>query len=406
MKFLIAYMLYTTIHPSEWFRGILSRMQSRWTPTWRSRSLLALTLLGLLSSVALTHDLWTASDRTYPLVPILEGLTLSPSTTTIVFVILFTSLGAALVFSRTRAFLLTIGLIALGALLLADITRLQPWVFHYGATLLLITFALLRQSPTHDLLDAARILVAGIYFWSGLQKLNRAFMSDLFPRFTEPLWSPLGEFGAYAAVTLGLFVPFLEAAFGAGLLFKRTRTVSLFAAGAMLVIVLASIGPFGHNWNSSVWPWNIVIFATAFILFFRTQFTFPSLFQRMQHNFLAWIAVCLFWVLPIGNVIGLTDHYLAWSLYSGRVPVATIAGEASSLDSLLPEREAPTVLPLVQWAMADMNAVPYPEPRVFVSVFAQLCQRDPTSDLALEVRTPYYWHSTKAWTRTYTCADM
>jgi hypothetical protein len=107
--------------------------------------------------------------------------------------------------------------------------------------------------------------------------------------------------------------------------------------------------------------------------------------QRVKNSRLAWVALALFWVLPAGNLFGMVDHYLSWSLYSGGVPRAVLVGEPTLLETLSPA----TVdgrLTFIDWTMTEMNVVPYPETRVFAAVFSSLCERfDHDPSLALFV---------------------
>lgn len=359
---------------------------TRLTSSRRRSLLLFVTILGLFSSLLLTTELWEGGARNYPLVPIIPGFRVIPLLSTLLLAGSAATLSAALVCTRFRGWLVLVGTTALLVLVAADITRLQPWVFHYTAVLLCIAYSFLRPLPAGSLLDAGRILIAGIYVWSGIQKMNLAFMAGIFPWFTEPLWSPFGAFGLHTTLTLGIFVPFLETAFGIGFLFKRTRTLSLFAAAGMLVVVLASIGPFGHDWNSSVWPWNIAIFATALILFYRTDFTITTLWSRSKYSLLAWVTGIVFWIMPLGSFIGVVDHYLAWSLYSGTVPEARLIAQPSLLERISPTASNGELL-FVRWVHNDLNVVPYPEPRVFEHVHAQLCDRYPNEPIELQIHT-------------------
>jgi hypothetical protein len=303
---------------------------------------------------------------------------------------------------RTLGLLTTLA--ALLALVLLDITRLQPWIFHYGVVVAIIALARLLQSKQQAAIDACAIVIGGIYFWSGIQKFNAAFFLDVFPWFTQHLWSPFGEIGQTVFGTFGIAVPFLEAGLAIGLFTRRFRTVSIFGTFAMLLVVLSSIGPFGHAWNASVWPWNIVIFLSVVAIFYANQDTFRTFILRQKRQKLSWVIFIIFWLMAIGNLFGLTDHYLSWSLYSGRVPTATLIANQTFLNTLSPLTNE-VELPIEYWTLSTLNVAPYPEARVFKTVFTTLCETYPTENILLKIKTPRLFVSTDYSTETFSCQN-
>ncbi len=382
-----------------------TRIQDHLTDTKREFYLLFIGVIGLLAGLLLTLPAWSTT-RTYPLTPLFSGLTLSPHIQTILFIICVTALLGSFFIATLRRQLIGITLLSLSVLVILDITRLQPWILHYGAILLLFSFFVKRKYLSNPLLlDTAAIIVGGIYFWSGIQKFNIRFFSEVFPWFTEKIWLPFGETGALLAVSFGLFVPFIEALFAVGFFTKRYRNISLMGATAMIIIVLTCLGPWGHDWNSSVWPWNFAIYGMALLLFFGRQTTLPEFIRRQRHNLFAWFAFVLFWIMPLGNIFGVTDHYLSWSLYSGHVPEATVTGDQVILSALSPQADDGS-LRFIHWTQTDLNMVPYPEERVFKSVFSMLCQDPIYKDLTLTITSPQWLMSHKHQTINLECADM
>tara|TARA_B100000508_G_scaffold138819_2_gene135655 strand:+ start:4834 stop:5961 length:1128 start_codon:yes stop_codon:yes gene_type:complete len=356
----------------------------------RSDLTLITSVTGLLASLLLTSTAW-GTERLYPLAPIISSFTLPHTIQTILFYVVFIGLPLSLLYKPGRKQILSIVLSSLAILVLLDNTRLQPWVFHYGAILLMFSAFVPGKWITQEkVLDAARIVVGGIYFWSGIQKMNFRFMNEIFPWFTKPLWESgaSSDIVLYFVATLGILVPFIEAFFALGFFVKKVRIYAVLSASSMLVLVLASIGPTGHNWNSSVWPWNLAIFSFVLVLFWRTDFTLPEFIRRQQQNVLGLIMFALFWVMPIGSYSGLVDHYLAWSLYSGTVPEAALYGDQDFLETL--SREARDgKLQVHEFSVDNINMVPYPEVRVFTAIFDQLCQQYPEQKLRMEIQTDF-----------------
>ena len=111
------------------------------------------------------------------------------------------------------------------------------------------------------------MVVASTYLWSGLQKFNVSFATSVFPFIIEPLLPPSARpFAQHGAV----LIPVVEAAIGVGLLLPKFRNVSVLLGLVMHLGILASIGPWGHNWNTVVWPWNFAMMALLVALFWRT----------------------------------------------------------------------------------------------------------------------------------------
>jgi len=366
--------------------------------------------LGLLAAILLSLPAWF-TERTYPLVPLLSGLEWLQPYTWLITTGLILSLVISLVRINNFKVNTIISLLFLTPLVLLDVSRLQPWVFHYSAILFLLSWSnLLLTIRTGQILDAARFIVVGIYFWSGIQKMNTGFLLEVFPWFTKPLWSPLGDTGTYMALVLGMFVPFIESAFALGLLTRRFRMISIIGSGAMLGLVTISI-MFGHGWNSVVWPWNFAIFSMVLVLFYNYEDTISDLFKRTTKNLLGIFAVCLFVLMPVGNFFGLVDHYLSWSLYSGHVPIASISASRDTLDELVDETiitkteiDGVSSVKMHHWSLQSINFVPYPEERVFIEIFSSLCKKFPDPNLSLNIETTPIFLSHKKEHLIYDCS--
>ncbi len=353
--------------------------------------LFIITNLGLLAGIILSWPAWH-TERSYPLIPIFSEINwLSPFTSLIALTLIVTliiSLGQ----SKNFRFFSLISLVFLLPLVLLDITRLQPWILHYAGLLFLLSWTSLYSAlRTSQIIDAARFVVVGIYFWSGIQKMNTGFVLETFPSFTENLWQPLGDIGGYIVILAGILTPFIESALAIGLLTKRFRKISIIGSGAMLLLITSSI-ILGSGWNSVVWPWNFAIFSMVLILFYGYEDSISDLFKRTKKNLLAIFTISLFIILPLGNFFGLVDNYLSWSLYSNHVPTASITASKETLSYLTQNTTEKTnetgELTVLHWSMESMNLVPYPEERVFLNLFGNLCEKysDPNFVLTITNR--------------------
>ena len=246
-----------------------------------------------------------------------------------------------------------------------DQMRLQPWLY-LEAFLLLALFLVRRPS---DALAACRIAVAGTYLWSGLQKLNGAYMDQVFPWLVD---DPGASALAAAASALA------EAGIGLALLHPMTR--GLAAAGAVgmhgfILLALVSLG-----WNTAVIPWNMMMMAIVPLLAFGTQDGgLDALLPRIAAPAQA-VAWLLFVALPALSPLGAWDSYLSASLYTGATSQAQLFVPAVQAGRLPPSARAVAApveggvrVSLLSWSLQDLNVPVYPEPRVFRGVARTVC---------------------------------
>ncbi|GLR86458.1 hypothetical protein [Bradyrhizobium iriomotense] len=341
-------------------------------------TILAAFCVGLLMCPAL----WIG-PRSYPeapAVPILPPIEGAVAVT--LYGALFVLAGLAVLAPRVRWSIA--GFLAIvAAFCLADQTRWQPWVFQYSFLLAILALGQSHNAdPAEDqrTLNVARLVIAFTYVFSGLQKINLNFMENDFPWIVTPITGLLPSLGSILDA-FGFAVPFIQVAFGAGLLTRRFRRVSLVAAVAMHVFILAMFGPLGLNWNNVVWPWTATMAVFDVLLFSgEADFAWRDVVWNVR-DFRHGAAVALFAVLPALSFFNLWDSYLSSALYSGNLTEAQIylsdLGAASTPSSvrshLVHTSDNTNVLNLQRWAIEDLNVTPYAETRVFKAVARGLC---------------------------------
>ena len=348
--------------------------------------------IGLLMS----SRLWIG-PRSYPAAPVFGGL---PALDDIVarglFAALFVLAIAILVAPEPRKFIAVFLLIVLIFCGL-DQTRWQPWVFQYVvllATLRLFSWSSQDIGGQKRTLNIARLVIAGTYVFSGLQKLNWNFVENDFPWIVSPIADAIPS-AAGALHLLGMAAPFVQILFGVGLLTRRFRRVALILAVAMHLFILAMFGPVGLDWNPIVWPWTATMAALDILLFAgNAQFSFREVIwtdARWDHA----AVLALFLLLPILSFFNLWDSLLSSAIYSGNLTEAIIyASDAGARDLPAAVRQyvvhtSPdtNVLNIQRWATQDIDVIPYPETRVFRAIAKNLCGHltDP-AQLVLVVR--------------------
>jgi hypothetical protein len=224
-------------------------------------------------------------------------------------------------------------------------------------------------------LNMCRLIVVSTYFYSGLQKINSDFALYVLPRLFGG-----SETTAFPFRALAILPPFAEAALGVGLLTRRLRNLSVVAATAMHGFVLLSIGPFGSNSNSVVWPWNLAMIAFFYLLFWKTRFSFAEIIWNNQFAFQK-VLLLLVIIMPLFSFCGWWDSYLSWSLYSGNVDGGNIFVNTAVADQLPDYLHGYIThlsgnnsrLDIYDWSVGELNVPPYPEARIFRELGADIC---------------------------------
>jgi hypothetical protein len=376
-----------------------SREDNKLRSADRSPWLKAVLAVAFLGGFLLSARLWGVS-RSYPLVPVLEGLAaVPPFLARVWFVALLALLAVIAVVRRSRAYILAFVVLA-GLLGLLDQSRWQPWFYQY-----LFMFLALAFYPRGDgdpekretALNVCRLIVASTYLWSGLQKLNAGFFDSLFPWLVGPLVTLLPGSLGDPVRSVALVVPFVEASIGIGLLTRRFRDWAVVLALGMHAFVLFCIGPLGHGWNTVVWPWNVAMSVFVVLLFWRIEDFSPKkvLLPARRYPYLHTVVLVLFAVMPLFGLFGLWDSYLSASLYSGNDKKGTLFIDETVKDKMpagirervadLPAGEKYT-LNISRWSYEELNVPPYPETRVFRSLARYVCSyAEEPSGVRLEI---------------------
>jgi hypothetical protein len=363
--------------------------------------------------LAMSPRLWIG-PRSFPAAPFIDGL---PPIEGILAHALFATLfilGVAIVVSRKPQRSIAAFLAIIAVFCVADQTRWQPWVFLYGfllATLALFSWDSGDTTGARNALNIARLILACTYIFSGLQKANANFMHDDF----RWIVSPITRVVPAAADPLQAFavaVPFVQVAFGVGLLSRRFRRISLVAAVCMHAFILAMFGPLGLDWNRIIWPWTAAMAVFDVLVFADQDFQFTGILGTHGRAYHA-VVLVFFLVLPSLSFLNLWDSYLSAALYSGNLTEGTIylsdAGRdslpASIADHAVRSSENTHVLNVQRWAIEDLNVMPYPETRVYRAIAKHVCSnlRDP-SQLVLTVREQRMFLSRPE--TGYRCSDL
>jgi hypothetical protein len=357
---------------------------------------------GFIFGLLLTPRLWVSS-RSYPLTPVLDILPAIPFPADWAVLLALIGLLAATIWSsQPRPFIW--GSVALvSVLVFLDQSRLQPWAYQYAVTLIALGLFSWRADDVEGrdaTLNVCRFMVASMYFWSGLQKANPQFIADVFPWMVQPV-SRLFPYSAQPVFyAFGMLVPAIETGIGIGLLTNRFRNAAIALALAMCAFVLCTLGPYGHNFNNAVWPWNVTLALLVLLLFAGTSAVPLREILWVRNHVFHKIILVVFGLLPLLYFFNAWDAYPAWSLYSGTIDKGVISMK-EKVKAELPHGIRAYVqnkgsgdgqLDLTDWTYRELNVPPYSAVRVYKNVAREICRyaRDPR-DVVLVIHGRLSW---------------
>ena len=336
-------------------------------------NIVRVTCIAFLFTLALSWRAYIPSLRIFELSPVIEILRSTPVWVDWIILILnIGCLGWLAVKPLQRAPAVGV-LVSTVFWVLQDLLRFQPYTYMYFFTILLAVFF------KSSCMDALKIMVASVYFWAGVHKINATFFLTLFPSFIEPFYKfPIEPSLVAALMALVIFiVPVFEATIGLLLLFfPRQWRLATLMAFIMLVVVLTCLGLDDYTWNLIVWPWNIYLFLLALMLFYKPASADDKARFRFDTPTLA--AIALFSITPAFALFGWGHSYPAFKLYSGNTKRAEVMFAQDENIARLPGNLGQLVgrahtLPLVDWTAHEFELVVYPESYVFRRGAEGLC---------------------------------
>jgi hypothetical protein len=333
-------------------------------------------VLAFIAGICTSWPLWNET-RLFPTAPALPLPQLPLAVSSILpFIFIFLLLLLAIFPLHKNILLLTFSFTTL--LALYDQNRWQPWLYQYFLVFFLLLFY--KRSNERTLLSAFRLIVCGIYFWSGIQKLNPDYRGDTAYWLTQPLGNYFGNGFALFAGHCAQAVPYFEIFAAFGLLIPRTRFATRAIVITMHVYIILLSSPLGRNYNYVIVPWNIAMICLLLLLFRKENSTsLSSVFRTAGRSYVLPVFV-LVWVFPALSIFSYWDTYLSSSLYSGNFDSAYLYVSKNVRDKL-PEalkkkvytqqgREGDTLYYFFinEWGMQEMSVPAYPETRVFRAV--------------------------------------
>ncbi|KAA9340203.1 MauE/DoxX family redox-associated membrane protein [Adhaeribacter soli] len=277
---------------------------------------------------------------------------------------------------------LVLGLVFL--LALQDQNRWQPWVYLYFLCLVPFSFARKDDGSKHTSLQYFQLLLAGIYFWSGIHKCSTNFLDLTFEPMLTGLFRIADPKIIKALKPWGYSIPALEIITSMALLIPRTRTIGVFLALATHLFILVYLSPLGIDGNYIVYPWNIAMIGLVILSFLQVKgssFTWQG--TSLKSKLLSLLILLLAWFMPVFNFFGYWDSYLAFSLYSEKINeyyIIVAEDELLKIDQRLSayflqskDLQGGQIIDVNKWSLEELNVPFYPETRVFKKVCESFC---------------------------------
>ena len=324
-----------------------------------------------LLTILIANKLWFGDSRIIPTIGMWQD---AIQLSTLMQNICSTSLVLGLLLSlsnKLTRYGIILSVLAFSILVIDDINRLQTYYYQYLA--MLVCLSVLKKEGEINQASALYLIMVGIYFHSGLSKLNTNFIHYVFPNMLyafhyvslESWQNSSWQFIAYS-------IPLGEMILAILILLAKTRKIGVYAALVLHLGILFSIGPWGLDWNPIVWIWNLSMMALNWSLYNTLQDRNIS-----YKNIVSLAVIVLFILMPFFNRLGLWDNALSFSLYSGTSPNRQlhVSQFKPSQDIPLFYTKKDTFIDLNAWALHDLNTAIYAEDRVFDEVAEQICEQ-------------------------------
>jgi hypothetical protein len=351
--------------------------------------------IAFLAIIFLTPNLWL-SQRKIPLIPLtgLIGPFSSPWDVLFLLVAILSIVTSLLRPSGSVAVLIVTQIVLWA---LQDQNRMMPWLFQFFLMYLVLArywWGSCSSEHAGQARNILQLIVVCLYFWSGILKFNIAFRATIIPSMAEPFRALELPFDIVIPLT-GLIAPFFEAGCALALLFNWSRRRAVIGLLLMHLFIIASLGPLGLNFNSSVWPWNLMMMALLPALFWRNAEVWRDIVLPRRDAMKAAVIVVA-GMLPLLRTCNMWDTYLSFGMYVGNISNAVVSVQESAVDTLPPslrryaEPEPSNTevyrIDMSRWVLSELNSPPNPEPRVFRALARWWCSlKLPPSSMSIEI---------------------
>ena len=336
--------------------------------------------VSLLISVCLSFNLW-AGYRYFPYTPVLHLDFITPPYDSVFILSSFLCLITSLFFKYTRTFIFIAILINL-FLVLFDINRLQPWFYYYNAMLFVFLFYNGRVDDSNKFTSTFIILqfiIAAVYVYSGISKLNSNFISTDFIEIISPIKSVLTARQFLFFTKMGSAIPYTLIFIGLGLIITPLRYLAITLGCITHICLIIFLFPSSNNQNYALWFMNLVFLLALFLLFSgktkQRYFSPAILFQKP----LFYLIFIVFWILPFFNLVNMYPSNLSGNFKSGNVNTMQFSITKNQHNQLAPfikhfftQKDTLYFVQYNNWCLQELKSDCNPEEEVFSALCVQL----------------------------------
>ena len=320
-----------------------------------------------LLPIVMSPRIWF-SERLFPLVSFFDNIPIPNYTVDVVLISVFIlSFLCFVVKPIWKLSFLVIGIYVFWVLL--DQNRIQP--FYFEIIFMVLALTQFKNNPKR-VKQCILLILVGTYFWSGIHKCNTLF----FEKWAFGLSKRIPFIPEWMRLAFTYAVPFLEASFGAFLIFPKTRKLGIWSITLMHAIILSTfmIGGYGYI----VFPMTFFNVFVLFYLFYNSSFSPKDLFTVKHPKSIALFLIAI--IFPVFNLLGFYDHILAFSYFSGKPKYCKIHFLNDKDINALPEHIRLNVrqgtddyyIDLNEWSARTIGVIVYPEERVYQNIQKQL----------------------------------
>lgn len=346
----------------------------------RTSLILRLTLVMELVLIACTWRLWFCTAD-FPRVPLTELFLPTPAivmqTATAAFVIaLLCATGSRWRQHSGPGRCAALATVVLGSLVVCCNQHcLQPWHWMF-----LLTMVFFLTLPAGSCIPVLRRLLPCIYIFAAVSRCG----PDIDGGMNRQIATALLELAGLRTAALdsqtvswlcviGTACEFLT---GILLLIPRMQATGMVAAVIMHVALLAALGPFGLSQHVAVVVWNGFLAMLVVLLYAGPPTPEPV------NRFPSVIATAWCFVWPALALVGITDNWTGWQLYSPRPEVLHLQIHAAAVEQLPPALASFVTAPapldewcsvrIDRWSLRSTGVPIYPQARFQFAVAAEV----------------------------------
>lgn len=329
--------------------------------------------VALMIQSLISMPIWIGNGGLFPMVPVFDSflLEISPSVQ-FFWGILYFGLLISLILSPRKYLkksIITFVFVFL-LMVLQDINRLQVWNYLFIIILLIIFFC--SKFEDSDILIYLRYILGGVYFWSGIHKLNIHYF-EVFQWMT----SEIPMLKEWALPLFSKVSAFVEIFIGICLIAKYNKKVVFVAVFCLHIFILISL--ISLNWNEVVYAWNIEMVFLVYL----------SLFIPQDKNHIFTSNILYFIIFIIGLFPGLflwdlIPGCFSFCMYSGREMTGTILFHSkdvtvfpNSLNIPIPDsqRNEPIGIDIDYWCVKINHVPAFADEKIYLKLSKILCKQ-------------------------------